>query len=71
MRVPQKVRKGSRSAASLALPNGRTRLLGDRGDPLEHSLSPALHSAVLRRLDRNLLYVPLPVPEARLATFFA
>ncbi|MBK8231263.1 MAG: hypothetical protein IPK72_11870 [Candidatus Eisenbacteria bacterium] len=41
----------------------------DPGDPLEHSLSPALHSAVLRRLDRNLLYVPLPVPEARLATF--
>ncbi len=69
VRVPQKVRKGRRSAASLAPPNGRTRLLGILGDPLEHSLSPALHSAVLRRLDRNLLYVPLPVPEARLATF--
>ncbi len=51
------------------LPNGRTRLLGILGEPLDHSLSPAIHTAVLRRLDRNLLYVPLPVPKARLSRF--
>ena len=36
------------------------------GRPLEHSLSPTLHTAVLRALDRNLIYLPLPVSEDRL-----
>jgi shikimate dehydrogenase len=49
------------------LPDGRTRILGIVGRPLEHSLSPALHTAVLRALDRNLIYLPLPVSEDRLA----
>lgn len=51
------------------LPDGRTRLLGIVGDPLEHSLSPRLHSAVLRALDRNLLYLPFPVSRERLPAF--
>ena len=51
------------------LPNGRTRLLGILGDPIEHSLSPEIHSAVLRKLDQNLLYVPVPVSSARLRAF--
>jgi shikimate dehydrogenase len=51
------------------LPDGRTRLLGIVGDPLAHSLSPALHTAVLRRLDRNLIYLPFPVTRNRLAGF--
>ncbi|MCA9729087.1 MAG: hypothetical protein R3E12_17080 [Candidatus Eisenbacteria bacterium] len=50
-------------------PDGRTRLLGIVGDPLAHSRSPSLHSAVLRALDRNLLYVPVPVSNARLRRF--
>jgi shikimate dehydrogenase len=48
------------------LPDGRTRILGIVGQPLEHSLSPTLHTAVLRALDRNLIYLPLPVSEDRL-----
>lgn len=57
------------AAGRAFLPNGRTRLLGILGDPLDHSLSPGLHSAVLRRLDRNLLYVPVPVSANRLRSF--
>lgn len=48
------------------LPDGRTRILGIVGRPLEHSLSPTLQTAVLRALDRNLIYLPLPVSEDRL-----
>lgn len=48
------------------LPDGRTRILGIVGNPLSHSLSPALQTAVLRALDRNLIYLPLPVSEDRL-----
>lgn len=48
------------------LPDGRTRILGIVGQPLEHSLSPTLHTAVLRALDRNLIYLPLPVSADRL-----
>ncbi|MEZ4651291.1 MAG: hypothetical protein R3E97_21370 [Candidatus Eisenbacteria bacterium] len=51
------------------LPNGRTRLLGILGDPIDHSLSPELHTAVLRKLDRNMLYVPVPVSKGRLRAF--
>lgn len=51
------------------LPDGETRLLGIVGRPLAHSLSPGLHSAVLRRLERNLIYVPFPVTEERLHAF--
>lgn len=56
--------------ANAHLPDGRTRLLGIVGHPLDHSLSPTLHTAVLRMLDRNLIYVPFPVTEARLPRFF-
>lgn len=51
------------------LPSGRTRLLGIVGDPIDHSLSPALHTDVLRQLDRDLLYVPVPVSASRLRDF--
>jgi shikimate dehydrogenase len=51
------------------LPDGRTRLLGIIGDPIAHSLSPALHTAVLRMLDRNLIYLPFPVSGDRLESF--
>jgi shikimate dehydrogenase len=53
------------------LPNGRTRILGIVGRPLEHSLSPTLQTAVLRALDRNLIYLPLPVSEDRLPALLA
>jgi shikimate dehydrogenase len=39
------------------------------GDPIDHSLSPRLHTEVLRRLDRNLIYLPFPVSADRLRRF--
>jgi shikimate dehydrogenase len=48
------------------LPDGTTRILGIVGHPLEHSLSPALQTAVLRKLERNLIYLPLAVSGPRL-----
>lgn len=47
--------------------NGSTRLLGIVGDPVAHSLSPALHNAAFAHLGLNVTYVPLPVPASRLA----
>ncbi len=52
------------------LPDGRTGLLGIVGRPIEHSRSPELHTAVLRLLDRNLIYVPFPVSKGGLPAFF-
>jgi shikimate dehydrogenase len=51
------------------LPDGRTRVLGIVGEPLAHSLSPSLHTAVLRFLDRNLIYLPFSVSGDRLGAF--
>jgi shikimate dehydrogenase len=47
--------------------NGSTRLLGIVGDPVAHSLSPALHNAAFAHLGLNMTYVPLPVPASHLA----
>ena len=42
--------------------NGRTRLVGLLGWPVEHSLSPAMHNAAFDVLGLNWRYVPLAVP---------
>lgn len=47
--------------------NGRTQLVGIIGNPVGHSLSPAMHNAAARALGLNLAYVPLPVPPEGLA----
>jgi len=36
------------------------------GDPIEHSLSPALHNAAFRHLHMNKAYVPLRIPSGSL-----
>ena len=41
--------------------NGSTNLLGIIGNPVAHSLSPAMHNAAFRELGMNWVYVPLPV----------
>lgn len=41
--------------------NGRTRLAGVVGWPLEHTLSPAMHNAAYEAMRLNAVYVPLPV----------
>ena len=48
--------------------DGATALVGVLGDPVRHSLSPAMHNAALRELGLNWIYLALPVPGAELAT---
>lgn len=43
--------------------DGRTRLAGVIGWPIEHSLSPAMHNAAYEALGLNWVYVPLPVED--------
>ncbi len=40
---------------------GATRLVGIIGNPVAHSLSPAMHNAAFQSLGMDWLYVPLPV----------
>lgn len=39
--------------------NGRTRLAGILGMPVDHSLSPVMHNAAYRELDFDWVYIPL------------
>jgi shikimate dehydrogenase len=41
--------------------DGETRVVGVMGWPIAHSMSPAMHNAVLRDLGLNGCYVPFPV----------
>lgn len=43
--------------------NGRTRLYGIMGNPVEHSLSPAMHNAAFAHCRLNAVYVPFPVED--------
>jgi shikimate dehydrogenase len=47
--------------------DGRTRLVGIVGWPVEHSLSPAIHNAAFEACGLDWAYVPLPVPAGRVA----
>lgn len=48
--------------------SGRTALVGVLGDPVRHSLSPAMHNAALRQMGLDWVYLALPTPAASLAT---
>ncbi|MEM9567768.1 MAG: shikimate dehydrogenase [Cyanobacteria bacterium P01_E01_bin.34] len=48
--------------------NGVTQLLGLMGDPVAHSLSPAMHNAALAHMGVNAVYLPLPVKSDRIGT---
>ena len=43
-----------------------TALVGVLGDPVRHSLSPAMHNAALRELGLNWVYLALPVASGQL-----
>ncbi|MFS6826700.1 shikimate dehydrogenase [Cyanobium sp. ATX-6F1] len=47
--------------------DGATALVGVLGDPVGHSLSPAMHNAALAELGLNWAYLALPTPAAELA----
>src|SRR5439155_1133056 len=48
-----------------------TRLLAVIGDPVTHSLSPAMHNAALRALGLDAVYVALPTPAEALPPVLA
>ncbi len=48
--------------------SGRTALVGVLGDPVRHSLSPAMHNAALESLGIDWVYLALPASPVDLAT---
>ena len=59
------------AATGRAEPGGSTALVGVLGDPVRHSLSPAMHNAALAALGLDWVYLALPVTAADLATVVA
>jgi shikimate dehydrogenase len=47
--------------------DGKTRLLGLLGDPVEHTMSPIIHNTLSEILDINEVYVPFHTKEAGLS----
>ena len=45
--------------------DGRTRICGLIGNPVEHTLSPVIHNTLAQRFGHNLVYVPFPVEAGR------
>ena len=50
---------------------GSTRSVGVIGWPVAHSMSPAIHNAAFAALEMDWVYVPMPVPPARVAEAIA
>ena len=48
--------------------DGKTRMVGIIGSPLEHTLSPTIHNAAFDYLGLNWCYVPLPVEAGSLSS---
>ena len=46
--------------------NGYTRTCGLIGNPVEHTMSPAIHNTLAEALGENLTYVPFRVPAGRI-----
>ena len=46
--------------------NGKTRVCGIIGDPVEHSLSPVMHNAAFKELGLNIVYVAFTVTKNEL-----
>ena len=47
--------------------SGRTRLCGVIGDPVEHTMSPAMHNAAFEKMGVDYFYVPFRVKKEQLA----
>lgn len=50
--------------------DAQTEVYGVLGDPIGHSLSPAIHNAAFRHLGLNKVLVPFKVPKGGLESFF-
>ena len=50
--------------------DSKTEVYGVLGDPIEQSLSPAIHNAAFRALGMNKVLVPFLVPNGELEAFF-
>ena len=55
----------------MVVPTGSTRLAGVIGDPVRHSLSPALHNAAFARLGLDWTYVAFEIAAGRAADALA
>lgn len=51
--------------------DGRTRICGLIGNPVEHTLSPLIHNTLAQRFGHNLVYVPFPVEQGRIVEAIA
>ena len=51
--------------------SGKTRVCGIIGDPIEHSMSPAIHNAAFERIGVDYLYVPFRVKKEALGKAIA
>jgi shikimate dehydrogenase len=47
--------------------SGKTRLVGVMGDPIEHSVSPAMHNGAFKSMELDYVYVPFKVIKRDLA----
>ena len=48
--------------------SGKTKICALIGDPVEHTMSPAMHNAAFQKLGLDYLYIPFRVkPEAAAA----
>lgn len=47
--------------------NGKTRVCGLLGNPVEHTLSPVIHNTLAQKRGQNLVYVPFLVEQGRLS----
>lgn len=45
--------------------DGYTRTCGLIGNPVEHTMSPAIHNTIAEEMGQNLVYVPFHVPEGK------
>lgn len=43
--------------------NGKTKVMGLIGNPVEHTLSPVIHNTIAKSMDENMVYAAFPVAE--------